>query len=1034
MTHPSNTANGSSNNNVTGYGYSTRNRLCFDGDEAKYELFEVKFLGHLRLQKLLDELNKETPDVERNACIFAELVQVLDDKSLSLIIRDAKDDGKKSINILREHYLGRSKPRIISLYGELASLKMCPTETTTDYVIRAETAATSLKTAGEVISDSLLMAMCLKGLPNKYNSFATVITQKDDKIDFVKFKSALRSFEESENSRFNNNSNDDNIMQASSNIITCFKCGKPGHKSFECRNKGNSSQNNSNVKYNRYKNSRWCTNCNAASHDTKYCRKNTAKVVSQNCERDGNNDHSFAFKTVVANKENYQCLEKLNECMLVDCGATSHIICDESKFSSFDQNFDSSSHFIELADNSRSNNVVKGKGVAKMHIYDSNGDKCDFILNNALYVPSYKQNIFSVQAATENGASINFAPNDAKLCTVDGTIFDIEQKGRLYYLNNVKSSTIISRPLSEWHEVLGHSNVQDILKLENCVEGMKITDKCAAKNFKCDVCMKGKMTQYRERTADKKAESPLELVHTDLAGPITPMGREGFNYAINFIDDYSGATYVYFLKGKDDTPRAFQQFISDSAPYGIIKRIRSDNGKEYVSQEFQNIVLDNKIKHEFSAPYSAHQNGTSERAWRTLFEMGRCLLLESGLPKNLWTYAVRAAAFTRNRCYNPRTGKTPFEMLTGCKPNINKLEIFGSKCFAYIQKKKKLDDRSQEGKFVGFDNKSPAYLVYFPSENKVSRVRCVNFSASQNIPCEMNEDDYLFYPREIASNKNVSKNDLQAKNNDKPETKTDDSKLSLDNNTDDDCNKKTRFSTRERKKPEYLDAYETEYDDYSDCLSKMNHTSIHYCYKMAAIPNTFQEAMSSPDSHRWKSAMDEEVSTLQENNTYTLIKLPKDKSVIGGRWVFDVKPGINNEPKYKARYVAKGFSQIKDRDYDETFAPTARLTSIRMILQIAANHNMVIHQMDFKSAYLNSDIDFDLYVKQPEGYVLFDENDKPLVCKLNKSLYGLKQSGRNWNALLDSFLKHNNFIQSMSDPCLYTRIVDSSTHTFYLYG
>ena len=134
-------------NNSSGYG--PRKRIYFDGDESKYELFEVKFLGYLRLQNLHTELAKDSPDPDKNACIFAELSIALDDKSLSLIIRDSKDDGKKALQVLREHYLGKSKPRIISLYSELASLKMGQGETTTEYALRAEAAATHLKTAGD---------------------------------------------------------------------------------------------------------------------------------------------------------------------------------------------------------------------------------------------------------------------------------------------------------------------------------------------------------------------------------------------------------------------------------------------------------------------------------------------------------------------------------------------------------------------------------------------------------------------------------------------------------------------------------------------------------------------------------------------------------------------------------------------------------------------------------------------------------------------------------------------------------------------
>jgi hypothetical protein len=157
----------------------------------------------MRLQKLHEVIVKkpaeeEAPTAEKLAEAFAELIQCLDDKSLSLIIRDAKDDGRRALEILREHYLGQGKPRIVSLYTELTSLKMASDETVTDYIIRAETAATALKTAGETISDSLLTAMVLKGLPNDFKTFSTIVTQRDKQMSFTEFKVALRSHEETE--------------------------------------------------------------------------------------------------------------------------------------------------------------------------------------------------------------------------------------------------------------------------------------------------------------------------------------------------------------------------------------------------------------------------------------------------------------------------------------------------------------------------------------------------------------------------------------------------------------------------------------------------------------------------------------------------------------------------------------------------------------------------------------------------------------------------------------------------------------------
>ena len=193
--------------------------------------------------------------------------------------------------------------------------------------------------------------------------------------------------------------------------------------------------------------------------------------------------------------------------------------------------------------------------------------------------------------------------------------------------------------------------------------------------FDCEVCTLAKQCNTRSRESDVRATKPFELVHTDLAGPIEPAAKEGFRYAMIFTDDYSGCLFTYFLKEKSNAPIAFKKFLADIAPYGKvktlnfyedvfpsgdIKRMRSDNGGEFISQEFRDILIEHSIKHEFSAPRSPHQNGTAERSWRTLFEMGRALLIESNLPKYLWTYAIMTATHIRNRCFVKRIDNTPF--------------------------------------------------------------------------------------------------------------------------------------------------------------------------------------------------------------------------------------------------------------------------------------------------------------------------------------------------------------------------------------
>ena len=127
----------------------------------------------------------------------------------------------------------------------------------------------------------------------------------------------------------------------------------------------------------------------------------------------------------------------------------------------------------------------------------------------------------------------------------------------------------------------------------------------------------------------------LALVHSDLAGPIQPLTKDGYKYVLNFIDDYSGLTMLYFLKRKSDTLLATKKYPTDIAPYSHVKCSLTDNRTEFISEPFQRLLVFKGIKHEQSAPYSPHQNGTTEQSWQTLFSTARCLLIESKLPKNL---------------------------------------------------------------------------------------------------------------------------------------------------------------------------------------------------------------------------------------------------------------------------------------------------------------------------------------------------------------------------------------------------------------
>eukprot|EP00795_Rhopilema_esculentum_P006613 gene6613-12151_t len=188
-------------------------------------------------------LSDEDVNPSKNEEAFAELIQFLDDKSLSLIMRDAVDDGRNALKILRAHYAGTGKPRIISLYTELTSLIKSPEESVTDYVIRAEKAFTALKNAEETVSDDILIAMVLKELPESFKPFVVFITQSDKKQSFTEFKDALRSFEDTEKSKITENDSIIKLKYIPSEKgrqskkkggIVCCKCNQSGHIARNC--------------------------------------------------------------------------------------------------------------------------------------------------------------------------------------------------------------------------------------------------------------------------------------------------------------------------------------------------------------------------------------------------------------------------------------------------------------------------------------------------------------------------------------------------------------------------------------------------------------------------------------------------------------------------------------------------------------------------------------------------------------------------------------------------------------------------------
>ncbi|KAH9666952.1 hypothetical protein KPL70_020856 [Citrus sinensis] len=183
-------------------------------------------------------------------------------------------------------------------------------------------------------------------------------------------------------------------------------------------------------------------------------------------------------------------------------------------------------------------------------------------------------------------------------------------------------------------------------------------------------------------------------------------------------------------------------------------------------------------------------------------------------------------------------------------------------------------------------------------------------------------------------------------------------------------------------------------------------------------PNTFSEAMSSRDASFWREAVNDEMDSIMSNQTWVLVDLPPGSKPISSKWVFRRKYNSDGSLQtFKARLVAKGFKQRNGIDYFDTYAPVARLTSIRVLFAIASLNNLYVHQMDVKTAFLNGDLDEEIYMEQPEGFVL--QGNEKKVCKLVKSLYSLKQAPKQWHEKFDSVILSHGFKHNNADKCIY---------------
>lgn len=567
-----------------------------------------------------------------------------------------------------------------------------------------------------------------------------------------------------------------------------------------------------------------------------------------------------------------------------------------------------------------------------------------------------------------------------------------------------------------WHRRLGHLNYEYVKKLQNMVDPFGDGDFDKKNDSACVICLKGKQSRLPFAKKGTRATKMLELVHSDLCGPMEMNSFGGARYFFTLIDDYTHKVFVYFLKTKDEVTEKFDDFknMIENQTGLKIKILRTDNGTEYCNASFLSILRKAGIQHQTTVPYTPEQNGVAERMNRTIVEKARCMLFDADLNKPFWAEAVSTAVFLINRSPT-RCLKdiTPEEAWSGKKPNLNNLRVFGCKAMAHVpkQKRKKWDSKSVECIFVGYCVNTKGYRMFDPTSKKCWTARDVTFLENKNVV----EIDTKDQPSEDSLNSNdcsepngavdlirdsIGTDNLIEVRDENNESVYDDCDESVEEDFygfEDDVKAKLRRSERVPK-PKRMDdfyVYNSQINELGDPLSE-------------------EEALKRSDADCWIKAMNEEYQSLIENNTWTLQDLPDGRKVIDNKWVFKTKIDAAGNVRYKARLVIKGCAQKKGFDYDETYSPVVKFSSIRYLMALAAKHDLDIDQMDAVTAFLQGDLNEDIYMVQPRG---FSENKK--VCHLNKAIYGLKQASRAWNKKLDAALIETGLKRSKVDQCIY---------------
>ncbi|KAL6311472.1 hypothetical protein AAG906_012053 [Vitis piasezkii] len=754
-------------------------------------------------------------------------------------------------------------------------------------------------------------------------------------------ENARRVNNRGKNRAFENRGND-------SSTIVCFYYHEAGHTKKNYRKLQNRN--------------RRIQTTNVTTFDTATFSDSSDKIVTMTTEEFAKySQYQDALKAStpvsILAESGKTCLVSSSNKWIIDLSATNHMTGNHKTFSTFRTH---SAHPVTIADGSTYE--IKGSGTVK--------PTSSITLSSMLNLPNLAFNLISVSKLTKNlNCSVSFFS--------DHCVFQDLMTKRTFGKGHVSDGLYIldewvPRPVAcvsiafpvEAHCRLGHPSLLVLKKLCPQFDALPSLD--------CELChfVKHHRSSLGPRI-NKRAESLLELVHSDVWGPCPVTSKTGFRYFVTFVDDFSRMTWIYFMKNRSEV---FSHFCAFSA------EIKT----QYVSNSFQNYMSHNGILHQTSCVDTPSQNGVAERKNRHLLE-------------TFWADAVSTACFLINRMPTVvLKGDIPYKVIHPQK-SLFPLEprIFG--CTCYVRDTRpfvtKLDPKALKCVFLGYSRLQKGYRCFSPDLNKYLVSTDVVFSedtsffSSPTSSASEEDEKWLVYQvvnsRPTVGQSSVVDSDTSLAHlgpvvnippapNKPPivqvysrrpvttDTCPAPAPLSSDPSSDLDLPISLRKVKRHCKSI-YSIANFVSYDHLSSSSSVLV-ASIDYI----SVPKTVTEALNHPG---WKNAMLEEIYALEDNHTWKLVDLPQGKKVVGCKWVFAVKVNPDGSvARLKARLVARGYAQTYGVDYSDTFSPVAKLNSVRLFISIAASQQWMINQLDIKNAFLHGDLEEEVYLEQPPKF------------------------------------------------------------------